>query len=134
MAVKHIKEYYNEVCNQYSEMLSEIRDFEKEASQGLIEPERLDQIKESIKPLMNNYQTLSYIMFLLNKPSRKEKEKRYERQNKKLLSKIEKQFTKDGILKENTDNNVRINWLTTKRAMLKFMKATFVKRDVFKDK
>lgn len=103
MAVKHIKEYYNEVCNQYSEMLSEIRDFEKEASQGLIEPERLDQIKESIKPLMNNYQTLSYIMFLLNKPSRKEKEKRYERQNKKLLRKIEKQFTKDGILKENTE-------------------------------
>ena len=35
---------------------------------------------------------------------------------------------------DNTNNNVRINWLTTRRAMLKFMKATFVKRDLFKDK
>ena len=34
---------------------------------------------------------------------------------------------------DNTNNNVRINWLTTKRAMLKFMKATFVKRDLFKE-
>jgi len=35
---------------------------------------------------------------------------------------------------ENTDNNVRINWLTTRRAMFKFMKATFVKKDLFKEK
>ena len=34
---------------------------------------------------------------------------------------------------ENTNNNIRINWLTTRRAMLKFMKATFVKRDLFKE-
>lgn len=109
MAVKDIKNYFNEVCNQYHEMLEEIRDFEKEAEQGLIEPERLDKIKDSIKPLVNNYQTLSYIMFLLNKPSRKEKHKRYEQQNKKLLSKIEKQFTKDGIIEENSNviNNLQ---------------------------
>lgn len=59
MAVKHVREYYNQVESQYNEMVKEIKDFEKEAEQGLIEPERLDQIKESIKPLMNNYQTLS---------------------------------------------------------------------------
>ena len=35
---------------------------------------------------------------------------------------------------ENTDNNVRINWLTTRRAMFKFIKATFVKRDLLKEK
>jgi len=35
---------------------------------------------------------------------------------------------------DNTDNNVRINWLTTRRAMFKFMKATFKKRDLFGDK
>ena len=59
MAVKDVREYYNQVESQYNEMVKEIKDFEKEAEQGLIEPERLDQIKESIKPLMNNYQTLS---------------------------------------------------------------------------
>ena len=34
----------------------------------------------------------------------------------------------------NTSNNVRFNWLTTGRAMSKFIMATFKKRDVFKDK
>lgn len=33
---------------------------------------------------------------------------------------------------ENTNNNIRINWLTTRRAMFKFIKATFIKRDLFK--
>ena len=60
MAVRHIKEYFEQVAEQYHEMLEEIRDFEKEAEKGLIEPERLDAIKETIKPLMNNYQTLSW--------------------------------------------------------------------------
>lgn len=35
---------------------------------------------------------------------------------------------------DNTSNNVRINWLTTGRAMLKFMTSLFKKRDVFKEK
>ena len=101
MAVRHIKEYFEQVEDQYHEMLEEIRDFEKEAEKGLIQPERLDAIKETIKPLMNNYQTLSWIMFLLNKPNRKQKEKGYEQRNKKLLKSLNPKFSKEGILKEN---------------------------------
>ena len=103
MAVRHIKDYFEEVAQQYHDMLEEIRDFEKEAEQGLIEPERLDTIKESIQPLMNNYQMLSYIMFLLNKPNRKRKEKDYERRNKKLLSTIKMKNTKQGVIQQNKD-------------------------------
>ena len=84
------KEYYNKVCDQYHDMLNEIRDFEEEAKKGLIEPERLDEIKKNIQPLINNYQTLSYIIFLLNQPNRQSKEKAYQRRNKEFLSKIKK--------------------------------------------
>lgn len=101
MSVNHIKAYFNKVADQYHQLLEEIRDFEKEAEKGLIEPERLDLIKESIKPLVNNFQTLSYIMFLLNMPNKKEKEARYIRQNKKLLSNIDLKFTEQGKLTEN---------------------------------
>lgn len=101
MSVKHIKQYFNEVADQYHDLLEEIRDFESEAKQGLIEPERLDLIKESIKPLVNNFQTLSYIMFLLNMPNRKEKQPRYVAQNKKLLKSIDEKFTKQGIINQN---------------------------------
>ena len=31
MSVKDIKLYYNEVCDQYHDMLTELRDFEEEA-------------------------------------------------------------------------------------------------------
>ena len=34
----------------------------------------------------------------------------------------------------NTDNNVKINWLTSRKAALRFMTAGFKKRDFFKDK
>ena len=101
MSVKDVKLYYDEVCQQRQEMLNEIHDFEEECQKGLIEPERLDQIKETIQPLLNNYQTLSYIMFLLNKPVKKSKESKYLSQNKKFLKQINKQFTKDGIKTQN---------------------------------
>ena len=45
MAVKHVKEYYDQVCNQYIEMNQEIREFQKEVEEGLIEPERIDNLK-----------------------------------------------------------------------------------------
>jgi hypothetical protein len=109
MSVKDVKLYYEEVCQQRQEMLNELKDFEKECEQGLIEPERLDKIKETIQPLLNNYQTLSYIMFLLNKPVKKEKQDKYLNKNKKLLNNIDKEFTKEGILNENqtTIENLR---------------------------
>ena len=108
MSVKDVKEYYNQVCDQYHDMLNEIRDFEEEAKKGLIEPERLDQIKETITPLMNNYQTLSYIMFLLNKPVRKSKYKRYEERNKKFLQSIEEKNSKKGVLDTNNQTIDRL--------------------------
>ena len=103
MSVKHVKEYFDQVANQYSEMLNELRDFEKEAQEGLIEPERLDKIKENMQPLINNYQTLSWIMFLLNQPNKKEKVKKYERQNKTLLNTLKKEFSREGVINTNEE-------------------------------
>jgi hypothetical protein len=103
MSVKDVKAYYDEVCQQRQEMLNEIHDFEEECQKGLIEPERLDQIKETIQPLLNNYQTLSYIMFLLNKPVKKSKQDKYLSQNKKFLKQVNKEFTKEGIKAQNQD-------------------------------
>jgi ribosome recycling factor len=108
MSVKHIKEYYEEVSAQYHELLNELKDFEKEAQEGMIEPERLDMIKENIKPLTNNYQTLSWIMFLLNKPNKKQKHKTYERQNQKRLNSLDKRFSKEGVINTNNDTLDRL--------------------------
>lgn len=101
LARKHLVDYYNTVAEQWVVLKADLADFEQECREGIIEPEKLEQIKENIQPLLNNYETLSYIMFLLNKPAKKEKEKRYVQQNKKFLKSIDPKFTKEGLIEEN---------------------------------
>lgn len=73
MSKKHFDEYYKTVCNQYSEMLEALHEVEELTMQQMIGPDRLDNIKRQIEPLKNNYMTLSYVAFLLNKPNRDKK-------------------------------------------------------------
>ena len=101
MAYKHIKEYYNKICEQYLEMKNEIRDFEIEAQNNIMEPERLDKIKEQIKPLMDNYERWSYMMYLLNLPVKKSKQKSYQERNKKFINNLSKNNSLQNVLEEN---------------------------------
>ena len=94
MSVKHINRYYQQICDQYSQMVAELKDFEKEAEEGLFPPEKIDQIKISIEPLKVNYERWSYMMYLLNLPNKPAKKKKYERQ-----------FAKNKIAQISTDIN-----------------------------
>ena len=101
MAYKHIKEYYDKICEQYLEMKDEIRDFEIEAQNNIMEPERLDMIKEQIKPLMDNYERWSYMMYLLYLPVKKSKQKSYQERNKKFINNLNKNNSLQSVLEEN---------------------------------
>lgn len=83
MAKRHIEDYFNKVADQYKEMLDELRDFEKECNEGLVEPERFDNFKKIIEPLKNNYMMWSYAMYLLNLPNRESKVKTVKRRENK---------------------------------------------------
>ena len=102
MSVKHVEEYYNQICRQYQEMLDDIKDLEKECAEGIVEPERIDRLKEQIAPIKNNYERWAYMMFLLHQPNRQSKVKRYQKQNEKLLRSLSKENSLDAILEENT--------------------------------
>ena len=101
MSKEHVDAYYKEVCQNYIEMNEAIKDMEDECNRGLVDTDKLEEMKKMVEPLKNNYMTLSYIMFLFNKPKRKKKEKKYIQQNKKLLSNIPEKNTKEGIIQEN---------------------------------
>ena len=103
LAIRDVREYYDQVCEQYVQMQHELADFQKEVEEGIVEPERLDTIKQVIEPIKNNYMTLSWIMYLLNKPQRKSKDKAYRRQTKKLTSTLDKSFNKSAILRKNEE-------------------------------
>lgn len=107
MSVKAVKQYYNEITDQYHEMIQDIKDFEQECADGLVEPERVERLKEQIAPIKQNWERLTYIMFLLNQPERKSKRKRYEQMNKKLLASLDSNNSLEAVKLEN--ENARKN-------------------------
>jgi hypothetical protein len=106
MSQKDVIKYYNEVAENYKDMLENLKDMEEEMKESLVTPEQVDQMKRMAQPVVDNYKTLSYIIFLLNRPTKKEKFNRYEKQNKKLLENCR---TKEEVLNENKEalNNLK---------------------------
>jgi hypothetical protein len=102
MARKHFDDYYNKIYMQFYSLQEVFDDLSKEVAEGMVEPERLTELEKTILPVKNNYQTLSYIKYLLDMPTRKEKEAMHKRMNKKLLKISEGRHGED-ILKENKD-------------------------------
>ena len=105
MSKRHLDEYFNKIVTDYKEMLDTIKELEEECNKGLVHPDKLEQIKEAVKPLKENYMTLSWVMFLLNKPNRKNKSKRYEESEKNKMKKIDpkKERSPESVFKENKE-------------------------------
>lgn len=99
MARKDFDQYYNQICEQYFELQDMLKEISQEVSEGIVEPERIEQLKKTIQPIENNYRTLGYIKYLLDKPTRKQKQKMYKKMNQKLLKQCEGK-TQEDLVKE----------------------------------
>ena len=42
MSVRDVKLYYEQVCDQYNEMIQNLKDMEEYSQTNMVEPERLD--------------------------------------------------------------------------------------------
>lgn len=102
MSKRHFDEYFNKVASQYHELLEGLEEFEQLAMTEVISPDRMEAYKETLKPIKNNFMTLSYVKYLLNKPERDSKEKRYIGSNKKLLKGLDIKRSPSGIIAENS--------------------------------
>lgn len=76
MALKDVKEYYFKMLGQYLEMKEDLTDFEQALKDGFITEEQMQAAFEEVNKVQQNYERLSYIMYLLNLPNRKSKRKR----------------------------------------------------------
>lgn len=105
MAIEDVKNYYNSVCEDYHELLQTLKDMEEEYNKNLVSPETLENLKKQIEPIKINYQTISYIIFLLNRPKKKAKIRKYERQHNKNIGTYK---TLEDVKKENRNilNNI----------------------------
>ena len=104
MSVKHVREYFEQVASQYKEMIDDLREAEKDLENNIVEPEYIEQIKKNVQPVKDNYMTLSWIMYLLNQPERKQKQRGYEQRNAKLLKTLDNNRSPQAIIKQNEDS------------------------------
>lgn len=103
MAKKDVEQYYNLVCKQYVDMTNAIKELSKEVETGMAPPELLDNLKKTAHPLMQNYQRIAYIMFLLNEPKRSKKKAKYRKQLKNKLSTLSEEDSLENSIKENAE-------------------------------
>lgn len=103
MSVKDVHKYYADVCAQYKELLSELKDMEDMVSKDLATPELYEQLKQTAQPVLSNYQTISWIIFLLNKPNRKSKQEKYKKQFSKFTNSLDISRSPERIKMENND-------------------------------
>lgn len=103
MAVKHIKQYYETVTRQYKEMQENIQRFEQESQNGMVEPERIENLHKIIEPIKANWEQLSYLMYLLNLPNRKEKQSKYKKENKIKIIKLAEENSPEKLIERNND-------------------------------
>lgn len=74
MAKRHVNLYFLEQQALYLEMLDNLKEFEQLAKEGKISQEDYDQMLREVELNKTNYERLAYIIMLLNKPNRKDKE------------------------------------------------------------
>lgn len=102
MAVKDVKLYYNKMFKQYLEMKNDIADFEQAFKDGFITEDKLEDVKNDVAKVEENYNRLSYIMYLLEIPNRSNKKERYKQNTKKVIDYLDyKKATEEAVSFEN---------------------------------
>lgn len=102
MSVKHVQDYYLKITNDYHMMNETLKEMEKAIADDNLQiaQQNLPMIKQQVAQLKENYLRISYIMFLLNMPNKKEKRARYVKREHKKIDGIPKEHQLIGILRE----------------------------------
>lgn len=84
MSMKHFRKYYAELEKNYCEMLSGLKQLEQDCTSGMVPPERVENFMKTMQPIKDSFFAVQYIKYLIDKPNKKDKLERYERQFKSI--------------------------------------------------
>ena len=102
MAKRDVIQYYLEQQNVYFESLNNIKEIDDAIKKGIVTEEQFKDAQKELEIIKNNYERLSYIVLLLNKPKRKEKQLQEEQLNKKWYDAL-KGSSREALLDESKD-------------------------------
>jgi iron uptake system EfeUOB component EfeO/EfeM len=104
MSLKHVKNYYLQVQEQYLQMVEDSKDFDEAIKGGFMDQAQYDQAQSMLGRIKENYERLSYIIYLFYQPNRDKKVAKFNKQNKKVYDHMNNSnYSKDAIIKENED-------------------------------
>lgn len=114
MAIRHVKQYYYNMLNQYTEFKDSLKDFDVAFKEGHITEERLNEVKEEFIRQEDNLARIQYIMYLLSIPNKKSKQNKYYSNTKDVIAYFENSNADlDSVKNEN------INIISTIKKQLK---------------
>ena len=90
MSVKTVEKQYVQVVAQYHEMLNDLKEMEKDAAEGLVSPEFIQNLHEHIKPIKQNYEWWTFMMYTLHEPQRSSKREKYAKTMKRKIENLDK--------------------------------------------
>ena len=105
MSVKEVKEYYMRMTSDYVALKETLQKLESEINEDTTQVvlDNIQQIKKQYTLVEENYNRLSYVMYLLNMPKRNKKKKKWAIQNKNSLNKIPEKDRLEAVHQENKD-------------------------------
>lgn len=110
MSVKHIREYYSTIATQYLVMKDTLKQLEESAKEDEEVAKNMLQnitnIRQQVNLLKSNYDRISYLIYLLDMPNKKEKKKKY---RNRIKLNIDTKDTAESVKQENDDiiNNIK---------------------------
>ena len=98
----HVKKYYDKLYRLNDEVQKDFIEFEEYAeSTGSVDVQTILSRREHALSSQNNFEEISWLVYLLNLPNKKEKRKRYIQLNAKKFSKLGLETRYDYKLKKN---------------------------------
>ena len=103
MSIKDVRDYHLKMTSDYMELKTTLdtlqSEIDEESSAEALK--NISELKALANKVQENYNRINYIIYLLDKPTRKNKHTKWENQNKKRLNDIPNKDRLDAISKEN---------------------------------
>lgn len=104
MAKKDFDKYYYQVQKAYLEMSQILTKMLKQLEQGELDEDRIENFKQAMVPVSNNYGFITQVKVLLDGPSRKKKQEKWKKQQSKFIKSTDPKFSPENIVKENEES------------------------------
>lgn len=75
MALRDVRDYFFSIEKMYIQMKNTVEQVNKELAEGNVTEEQAMKCQSMMKPLLDNYNRIAYIMYLFQKPGIKSKSK-----------------------------------------------------------